>query len=775
MTNEKKPSIYVDRGTIGSSDELDEYGVWVKSEPQDLSSAGLKVQETPQLTGEISGTDDSDLDFPEIDDLPDFDSLQPENYGTVSKDTVQDDGYELPEMDIEEKNNDETFGFGDFKEPPVSSDSTDDFIEIPDIEDSAGDLPELLEDEEGDEGFTEVSMNDFIGTGDSEPEEPDLVEDMQASAGFTERPQAVEHGSASDLSTQLLMKIAEELSSIRAELSSLKKEFSVVKASTHSEEGGEKDFFGEEDDEKIALTGDELNNILNTADFTEEAGSDATVDISTDLDLEEAEDDISSDPFLEGSEIVPEESTVEEPITEDFLTVDQIIPDESNDQDLNINLNIAEFEDLGGEVGAEDSGESISMDDLSMQDLSTESISEDDLSVQDLSTESISEDDLSVQDLSAESISMDDLSEQDLSIENISEDDLSVQDLSAESISMDDLSEQDLSIESISEEVSVAESSQDPDFGPEETDNFDVAMDDAFSFSEEAGDDVSEVLELESSGADSDEELLPDFAEDETDELRQIREDGAQPMTFAPEAEDSDYLAHDPLASEPLEEEQLAEESLAQEPLVELPLDENVLGTDDYITADLESEELDEPIDFSEAVIDEPDLSSDIQDNPLEEPSLEDISIHLDLSDLGSMEPVSEEEALTDETGELEIESGEDLSLIPEGFAAETDDLAAPIEEMEETIANDDLGFLETSGNDADEPAEIEEEPDLESNVVGVKSGANIPNNLQRELKVILSYLDQLLESLPDEKIEEFAKSDYYDTYKKLFKDLGLV
>ena len=730
MTNEKKPSIYVDRGTIGSSDELDEYGVWVKSEPQDLSSAGLKVQETPQLTGEISGTDDSDLDFPEIDDLPDFDSLQPENYGTVSKDTVQDDGYELPEMDIEEKNNDETFGFGDFKEPPVSSDSTDDFIEIPDIEDSAGDLPELLEDEEGDEGFTEVSMNDFIGTGDSEPEEPDLVEDMQASAGFTERPQAVEHGSASDLSTQLLMKIAEELSSIRAELSSLKKEFSVVKASTHSEEGGEKDFFGEEDDEKIALTGDELNNILNTADFTEEAGSDATVDISTDLDLEEAEDDISSDPFLEGSEIVPEESTVEEPITEDFLTVDQIIPDESNDQDLNINLNIAEFEDLGGEVGAEDSGESISMDDLSMQDLSTESISEDDLSVQDLS---------------------------------------------AESISMDDLSEQDLSIESISEEVSVAESSQDPDFGPEETDNFDVAMDDAFSFSEEAGDDVSEVLELESSGADSDEELLPDFAEDETDELRQIREDGAQPMTFAPEAEDSDYLAHDPLASEPLEEEQLAEESLAQEPLVELPLDENVLGTDDYITADLESEELDEPIDFSEAVIDEPDLSSDIQDNPLEEPSLEDISIHLDLSDLGSMEPVSEEEALTDETGELEIESGEDLSLIPEGFAAETDDLAAPIEEMEETIANDDLGFLETSGNDADEPAEIEEEPDLESNVVGVKSGANIPNNLQRELKVILSYLDQLLESLPDEKIEEFAKSDYYDTYKKLFKDLGLV
>jgi hypothetical protein len=35
--------------------------------------------------------------------------------------------------------------------------------------------------------------------------------------------------------------------------------------------------------------------------------------------------------------------------------------------------------------------------------------------------------------------------------------------------------------------------------------------------------------------------------------------------------------------------------------------------------------------------------------------------------------------------------------------------------------------------------------------------------------------MDQLLESLPDDKIEEFARSEYFDTYKKLFKELGLV
>jgi len=34
MASNKKPSIYSDRGNIGSAKELDEYGVWVKSEPQ---------------------------------------------------------------------------------------------------------------------------------------------------------------------------------------------------------------------------------------------------------------------------------------------------------------------------------------------------------------------------------------------------------------------------------------------------------------------------------------------------------------------------------------------------------------------------------------------------------------------------------------------------------------------------------------------------------------------------------------------------------------------
>ena len=45
---------------------------------------------------------------------------------------------------------------------------------------------------------------------------------------------------------------------------------------------------------------------------------------------------------------------------------------------------------------------------------------------------------------------------------------------------------------------------------------------------------------------------------------------------------------------------------------------------------------------------------------------------------------------------------------------------------------------------------------------------------LKKDIKSVLLYMDQLLENLPEEKIIEFAKSDEFTTYKKLFSELGL-
>lgn len=43
------------------------------------------------------------------------------------------------------------------------------------------------------------------------------------------------------------------------------------------------------------------------------------------------------------------------------------------------------------------------------------------------------------------------------------------------------------------------------------------------------------------------------------------------------------------------------------------------------------------------------------------------------------------------------------------------------------------------------------------------------------EIRSMFSYLDRLLESLPDERIEEFARSPYFESYRKIFEILRLV
>jgi hypothetical protein len=629
MAKDKKPSIFADRGNIGSPDELDEYGVWVKSEPQDLSQA---FPEIDGISTEIPDTNELDSAIPDLEDLPDFDTL-----GVVSQDSdaslnIPDDDFSLPDLepDLEiddktdkapvEDNDSDVFNFGELSEP-VDLDSGDlDSAKLDSVEPAP----------DNDEDFKEISMDEFVGAQEStdslesegsleldeslefdeslELDEPDESEDSLESFDSLESSDSLEFSDLSepaaqiesiadtenviaaapvfpkekgtqtlDLSTQLLMKIAEELSSIRNELGSLKREFSGLKTAAPQAESTDKDILGEEDDEKISLTGDEMNNILNTADFTEEAGSDAGISLS-----EENEDD-------------------------------------------------------SGELS------------LSTADL-------------------------------------------------------------------------------------------------------------------DVGIDLSD-----------------------TGELNEILEKGVEPMTPPPAPEDTNYLTDDPLAE----------------------------GDDSKdLPPDLAEAAADESIDLSEAVIDEPDLSLEIHDNPLEEPSLEDISINLDLSDLDTLN-LDSPEPDSSESGSIELESPElesaendvaaplseddsqsedELSLLPESFEIEGDDLGdisgkeetlddmkEEIEEIQE-IPEDVIEEIEDFLPEAEEtiaeesaPAVPASEPVVAEAPASTAEISGIPANLKTELKTVLSYMDQLLEALPDDKIEEFAKSEYYDTYKKLFKELGLV
>lgn len=746
MAIDKDPSIFTDRSGIGSSDELDEYGVWVKSEPKDVSDT-LKTEETAEMTSMLE--DSFEPSLPDIEDLPDLemDTLSEMEQTDESPSEISEFTSELATEsmpDFENLPEPENFSV---EELPKAAGSTETFealstfedIDFANFEESSDNSgleaqtdQELLEPSETEDktqkavhtgDFTELSMDDFLDTDslesdstvakeNTEEEEPfdidlefnesvdlnmmsadsamdigtvseakdsdlnletvsdfdDFLSDLGEEAeGETtsEEPSAAEAAAETsdkasdfndiealhqeleetapisktiqepisssegfksetsvDLSTQLLMKIAEELSSIKKELSTLKDELAVYKGSTgpiHQEQkdvGEEKPkgFFDDEEDEKIALTGDELDNILNTAEFTEEAGSVIT--------------DVEDTSLIEPSEEIPEQTAAEippEPINDSF-TLDE--------------------------------------------------------------TEFLSD-------------------KEDLISEEREEE--------------------------VLHEMNISEPTEE---NPSEPDESSLQIDDL-------GTELLEETTVE--------EAVVDLPVDES--IAELQEEGVKPITEAPE--DVSYL-----------EEELKEEVLHSE--------------DDAATTNL---------DLSEAVIEEPDLSGIVlEEHPLEEPSIEDIHIDLDTEEVLHIEDIEDKEPNLDEL--------ESISESPETFKPETlssfeelEEISSPIQEesFEEVLPEGFVVEAEESESDlATIPVEeetLEEIPEIEENLEPVqeeiadKSQGKIPvsPDLTQEIKAVLSYMDQLLESLPEEKIEEFAKSEYFETYKKLFEELGLA
>ena len=71
------------------------------------------------------------------------------------------------------------------------------------------------------------------------------------------------------------------------------------------------------------------------------------------------------------------------------------------------------------------------------------------------------------------------------------------------------------------------------------------------------------------------------------------------------------------------------------------------------------------------------------------------------------------------------------------------------------------------------EDASSEQEYDYQA-AQSAGSISDLPDDLKQEIRSVLSYMDQLLEALPDDKIEEFAHSEHFEVYKRLFEELGL-
>jgi pilus assembly protein FimV len=123
--------------------------------------------------------------------------------------------------------------------------------------------------------------------------------------------------------------------------------------------------------------------------------------------------------------------------------------------------------------------------------------------------------------------------------------------------------------------------------------------------------------------------------------------------------------------------------------------------------------------------------------------------------EIGELESVSEDEEAADSEKEIEI-----------AFESEPDVLSQPSSESAES------GGMDTGEQVLEAEEILDEEPAASPR--SSDSAAGIPDNLKDELRTVLGYMDKLLEALPDEKIKEFASSDYFVMYKKLFEDLGI-
>jgi hypothetical protein len=733
MASNKKPSMYSDRGTIGSAEELEAYGVWVKSEPQDFTAsfeaANFNADALPYEADFDTGFDNMGM-------------------GTAGFDLLE------PELHI----------------------------------------PEISTDDDG------------------------IMTDAELGS--------------EEASSQLLMKIANELSSIRTELNTLKREFAEIRGEAGAETADE--------DEKIALSGDEMESFFNAADFpTEEEmgfepGREADEAALKELDAQNEAEEIHIDfenlgIDLDGvetqtaaeteapqEELPPLESVVDDDDFEmpsfDALSFEETPPSEPDDleevpgfaEEL---VPLEEDEELralrleGAEslVPPPDNADYLEDDPFALNNA--------DLEGSDLEPASLDENALS------EDLVLEPVLEEPVVEEAVIEEPVLEEPVLEEAVIEEPVLEEPVVEEAVLEEPVVEEAVEEPvleepaleDAQPETaasettvSDSADIAFDE-LSFDEASFDLDLDDFSTESAPA---EEKAEEKADDEP-----VFDTGSLelPETTEEEAEEE----HDIGADEPLPDiesmdlsDAVIDEPNLSEEIVEAPLEEPVLGDisfEDDISIEMDGFETelevktDEPsaapevdtstddqIDNVGAIDTGTDLELDASADDLGTVDLgEDIALDTQLDDLGTvdfgagLEPEAELESAVPKTKAAGkpvapangIISDVDDSVIPEGFEVNAKEADPSLDDDLEAFADGELTITE------------DESPSDSADKLADDSGefAAIPPGLKNELKNVLSYMDHLLESLPEEKIEEFAHSEYFDKYKKIFKELGLV
>lgn len=516
---------------------------------------------------------------------------------------------------------------------------------------------------------------DLAITEDDEVSSAPVIKEIKTDAKAEEKETTTENTA---INNELLERIISDLSGLKDEISNLKNDLAELREKSSIENAlpscatqeneaeietpateEPSGFFGNSDeDETIALSGDELSNIMNSADFTEEV----VENVSPDAETKEAAG-FTEETFVNDVEPSAEETTF----------------DMSQENEASYPI-------------------SDSFSDVSDTSLSANSESEPEVSASDDFVEMSPTEDFGMQE--------------------------EVKSEPAEPESFDEN-------EDIQEETAAA--SDIPDTIPDDIIDEPAFDDSLYSaptpMPEESGIIEEEVPSLE-------EPLVTDTFETEPSDA------------FASEEETDSGLSLGMEEAEPEEPnlEIMTEDSLPEE--IDIPKVDEILPEETSENADdimVDSN----PSDFMESVkIDETEKVRD--------PFIDDIM----------EEPPTVEDAITDENVEYLAKD--------ENAIVDADVSPIPAEEpsvaFEEPQIETKQESFPTAKEEVSSPVESISEETAESNA----EDRTLPDDIKSDIKSVLLYMDQLLENLPEDKIMEFAKSEQFVTYKKLFSELGL-
>ena len=358
-----------------------------------------------------------------------------------------------------------------------------------------------------------------------------------------------------------------------------------------------------------------------------------------------------------------------------------------------------------------------------------------------------------------------------------------------------DFSDDELAMSESSDEV-VEDS---PEESGSQTDSFDIPEESAVQEkTEDSFTDFTDTAEADTENSSSAEELSKTQPAQQTEETV-INEDKTLDGTDTLTQDSTEESFTEPATIEEPDVVDESEHFTEDEPFSAITEDEIVIPEEEHdsgLSLDVESETLEEP-DLND--IDTMNIPQEISipkvddvgetEETSDETKVDDILVESSSTDLmnsvkeSTLESTAEDivEPVEETSVSEEVENIEDDGDKTEEEPAVTtngnsdplfDEIMAEEPSISEALSKESVDYLAEEEIIKDNP-QTQENPSEESDEETPES-TDIPSDLKSDIKSVLLYMDQLLENLPEEKIMEFAKSEQFVTYKKLFAELGL-